>query len=1126
MRLRLLEGCLCFLLCLSCLTARGHYHRKQIGIEDGLSQPSITAMTSDPHGNIWIGTRFGINRYRNGRVKRYIDNNEPGRSLKGNQVEFLFLDSQEKLWASTDLGLSFYSQEEDAFLPVRSEDVLCALEEADVLYFGGYEGLLIYDRASGHFDRDLPPRDIPVIVNMYPLRDGKLLLVSRTNGLYIFDTGSRSWENIPLESQGQMVLGSIFCDGVLYLSCYRQGVSKVNPLTGEVLARWNAAGSGLTFDIVLSMARYRDQILLGTDGGGICALNLSDGRICTLGELLGLSDHFFPTNSFTCLYVGKDESIWAGSVRHGLFYLRESSICTFSKEDGLSENIINDLCPGADGRLWLATDGGGLNVYDPASGVIGPAKGFSDEIVSSVCRFSRERLLLSEFSGGLYLYDPATGRKTRFCIVDPGTDRREIIHSGYTPKLARSGDYIFILGSSPYCYDLQSGQFYCFPHQEELAGLQGFWSDGDGTILAFSYREIFRLNARRHTVETLYRVRDSHFIHAAARSGNLIWMGTDYGIKYIQDGSDTATVIESKMFNRVTRLQASSDALLWITADHGLFYYDMAHGRLEMVDESEGFAPHEILCSASSARGNYPIYFGGLNGLVKLDGPQRSHAVSFLVPEFYEASMDGKRVVAGGDAITLPRDYKNFDITINVRGADAFSRRPIRYTLTGNGTRVSTSYEDTYPVGLLSPGRYRLRASCLGPDGQWGPESDILSFRVQEPWYRSWWFLFSVLVVLLGLLGLLWQYLAVRQRERYAQDRIRFLTQISHELRTPLTLIYAPVKRLLSSSGDETVRSSLDGVFRNIEKMKSITDVVLDREKSFVAPNLSQAFPAWSKALEESASISLPRTGMPETHLSEYRILCVEDNPELRQLLVTELTPFCKEVRTACDGQQGLEEIRSYMPDVVVSDVMMPRMDGFELCRQVKSDLSISHIPLVLLTARADAASILTGYKAGADSYLAKPFDTALLLQVIENLLSSREKMRRRFLSPQEQAPSPEETTYTKADEAFLEHLNKFIEEHLDVPELDVNAIASEMAVSRASLYNKVKAITGLGVAQYVESIKMRKACALLTDTQMGISEIADTLGFGSSRYFSSRFKQVTGLNPLSYRNRKNGNQK
>lgn len=1101
---RLLRGCLLAILLLLPAGARGHYHQKQIGIEEGLSQPTVSTVVPDNNGNIWIGTRFGLNRYRNGHIKRYIDDNSPSPAITGNQVGFLYMDSQERLWVSTDLGLSLYSESEDAFVRTRTEAVLCAHETPETIYFGGYEGLLLFNKADGTYERKLPEEAVPVILAIYPGADGKLLLVSRSHGLYLYEPGSSSWQPVPLamEAPGQMILQSILKDGLLYLSSYRQGVYQVNPGTGEILAHWDAAHSGLTFDIVLSMAPFRDHILLGTDGGGICALNPSDGRIQTLPALLGLPEHSFPSSSFTFLHVGTDGSIWAGSVRHGLFCLRETAIGSFRETDGLSENVINDLCLDADGRVWLATDGGGLNVYRPDDGTIGPAKGFSTEIVSSLCPFSDGKLLLSAFSGGLYVYDPASGKKTRFYIMDRENDGKEI-QSGYTPSLARSGDYIYIFGASTYCYQLSTRRFYRFPVQEELQGLQGFWADGEGGLLAFSYRQVLRLSAGRMTADALYTVHDSHFINAAARAHDYIWIGTDYGIKYVRDGSDSATAVETPMFNRVTQLQASADNLLWITADHGLFCYDWARQRMETMDESEGFSPQEILCSATSATGSYPLYFGGLGGLVALYGSSRTLSSGpMLIPEFYEASLDGHRVLPSGKALTLPRDYKTFDITVNVPGTDPFSRRPIRYSLEGRGSRVTVSYEDTFPVGMLAPGRYKLRASYLSTDGQWGPEADMLSFRVPEPWYRTWWFLTGMTLMVMGLLAFLLMYLIVRQRERYAQERVRFLTQISHEIRTPLTLIYAPLKRFVSKD------PSLEGVFRNVEKMKSITDMVLDREN----------FPAWSKALEENHLVSLPDEGMPEVNLKPYRILCVEDNPELRDLLITELTPYCKEVRTACDGEAGLEVIRDWQPDVVVSDVMMPRMDGFELCRQVKQDLSISHIPLILLTARADAASVLTGYKAGADSYLAKPFDTALLLQVIGNLMQAREKMRTRFLSPQEQAPSPEEITFTKADEAFLQHLNQFIEAHLDVPEMDVNAIAAEMAMSRASLYNKVKAITGMGVAQYIESIKMRKACALLTSTEMGISEIADALGFTSPRYFSTRFKQATGTNPGAYR--------
>jgi len=1110
------------------ILSEGHYHQKQIGIEDGLSQPSVTTVMTDKHGNVWIGTRFGLNRYRNGRVKCYIDNSDQHRDITGNQVGFLFLDSEEHLWTSTDLGLSVYSEIDDAFRLQRKESVLCASETSDAIYFGGYEGLLVYEKKNGTFRRDLPQGAVPVILGIYKVSEGELLLVSRNTGLFIYDIAGEKWTSVPHFglADGQMILQSILFDDMLYLSCYRQGIYEVNPRSGAVLRHWDVDNSGLTFNIVLSMARFRNTILLGTDGGGICVLDPVKGEIQTLSRMYSLPSHFFPSKSFSCLYVSGDESVWAGSVRNGLFNLSRTSIRSFTKEDGLSEEVINDMCEGGDGRLYLATDGGGLNVYCPKTDKIGPAKGFGKDIVSSVCSFSDDRLLYSEFSGGLYVYNPSNGSKNRFYIVDRDNDYKEI-QSGYTPKLARSGDYVFIFGSASYCFNLKTSRFYRFPDRGDLAGLRGFWSDGKGGILAFSYNQILRLDAAELAAVPLYTVKDLQFINTAAFSDDCIWIGTDYGVKCIREDSDTVTKIETGMFNRVTRLQATADSLVWITADHGLFSYDIVNDRLETIDESDGFAPHEILCSTAGKRGEYPVYFGGLNGLVALYDNNRGNASSMnFYPEFYEAAVDGQRVLDNTRTLVLPRNYKTFDITVNLNGADVFSRRPIRYTLNGHGTRVHVSYEDNFQVGILAPGKYHLLASCLNPDGDWGTDKEILMFRVPAPWFLTWWFIGGALVFILGILGFLWQYLTVRQSERYANERVRFLTQISHEIRTPLTLIYAPLKRLLASAEDEKLKSSLDGVFRNVSRMKDITDVVLDREKMFVkqkpSKDLSENFPVWSKVIRENGIISLPQESLPEVSLSEYRILCVEDNPELRQLMVDELTPFCKEVRTSCDGEEGLEAIRSYMPDVIVSDVMMPRMDGFELCRKVKADISISHIPLVLLTARADAASILTGYKAGADSYLAKPFDTALLLQVIDNLLASREKMRQRFLSPSEKAPSPEETTFTQADEAFLAHLNQFIEERLDQEELDVNAICSEMAMSRASLYNKVKAITGMGVAQYIESIKMRKACELLTGTDMSIAEISDTLGFSSSRYFSTRFKQLTGKNPGSFRKDRN----
>ena len=186
---RLLRGCCLALLFLLSTSVQAHYHQKQIDIEEGLSQPTVSTVVPDNHGNIWIGTRFGLNRYRNGHIQRYIDDNRPSSSITGNQIGFLFMDSHEKLWVSTDLGLSLYSESEDIFVRTRTEAVLCAHETSETIYFGGYEGLLLYNKADGTYERQLPREEVPVILSIYPGADGKLLLVQEEDGTWALPGG-------------------------------------------------------------------------------------------------------------------------------------------------------------------------------------------------------------------------------------------------------------------------------------------------------------------------------------------------------------------------------------------------------------------------------------------------------------------------------------------------------------------------------------------------------------------------------------------------------------------------------------------------------------------------------------------------------------------------------------------------------------------------------------------------------------------------------------------------------------------------------------------------------------------------------------------------------------------------
>ena len=249
----------------------------------------------------------------------------------------------------------------------------------------------------------------------------------------------------------------------------------------------------------------------------------------------------------------------------------------------------------------------------------------------------------------------------------------------------------------------------------------------------------------------------------------------------------------------------------------------------------------------------------------------------------------------------------------------------------------------------------------------------------------------------------------------------------------------------------------------------------------------------------------------------DYSLLVVDDNQDLIDFLRDTMKAHFKQVYTAADGVEALEIVRKYQPDIVVSDVMMPRMNGYELCKQIKENIDISHIPVILLTARDDEQSQLHGYKIGADGYLTKPFEEEMLLELIRSRLRNREQTKVRYLNAG-LLPAPEESTFSQADETFLLKLNKVIAENLDSSVLDIAFLCKEMYMSRATLYNKLKALTDMGANDYINKFRLERAIQLITTTDFNFTEIAERTGFSTSRYFSTAFKQYTGETPTQYK--------
>lgn len=253
---------------------------------------------------------------------------------------------------------------------------------------------------------------------------------------------------------------------------------------------------------------------------------------------------------------------------------------------------------------------------------------------------------------------------------------------------------------------------------------------------------------------------------------------------------------------------------------------------------------------------------------------------------------------------------------------------------------------------------------------------------------------------------------------------------------------------------------------------------------------------------------------MEQNPTEKPAILLVDDNEDILDFISDDLSEKYT-VATALNGEQALEVLSTKSIQLVISDIMMPVMDGLELCSRIKSNFEYSHIPVILLTAKNTLQSRLEGLEFGADAYIEKPFSPEHLQVQVANLLKNRAKIREYF------AASPlvhiKTIAYSKADESFLEKLNEAICTNIENPLLDVEHLADAMNMSRPTLYRKIKAISSLTPHELINITRLKKAAELLSETDYRIYEIAELVGYSSQTHFGRNFTRQFGMSPSEY---------
>ena len=377
----------------------------------------------------------------------------------------------------------------------------------------------------------------------------------------------------------------------------------------------------------------------------------------------------------------------------------------------------------------------------------------------------------------------------------------------------------------------------------------------------------------------------------------------------------------------------------------------------------------------------------------------------------------------------------------------------------------------------------------------------------------------AVLVaMLLILLIVIYRYFL--QKARIADER---------KLRTPLTLIEGPLAQLGETKAIKDAGAEASGLFaivnRNTHQLTELINKMLDAQvqNDLQKVALEQNDIHLTKGDETiDQQEAEPKAQEPSNSEQQPTVLIVDDNADIRAYLRHILQQHYQ-VNEASDGQQGLALANEIVPDLIVSDVMMPVMNGLEFCQRVKSSLATSHIPVILLTARALSQHQIEGYESGADAYITKPFSADLLLARISNLLKSRQLLKGIFGTEnkeevkeenKEKSPKTVQQPLTEKEDIFLTKFRDFIEKNLSDSDLGVETIGAELGLSRVQLYRKIKALTGLSPVELLRTARLQKGRQLLERTDKTISEVAYEVGFTAPSYFTKCFKDEFGISP------------
>lgn len=1037
-----------------------------------LSNASARCIFQDSFDNIWIGTWGGGINFISSKPPLFttlsyspIPNNE--NSLNNKVASSLCMDRQGRIWIGTDGG--------------------------GINVFEGEKRIAIYKKESG---------DIPSNFILASLQDskGNLWFGSYQGGISYYDSRNKRFRSISLMGQSNLDVRTIYEDAQHNIWVgYSGGIVVLNPLTMKIIQHYNTDNSELHSDFIRSIAQdEKGRFWIGTfgDGLGIYTPNLQ--KIKTFTQRDG-----FCSNTINQIIQDKQKRMWIGTGEGLVCFLStdELNYKTYQRKDGLINTNICAITEDKKGNIWFSnnkgiscyvTNKGCFYNYDHSDDV--PAGSFSSSCVTQ------------SKNGQIYF-----GSINGVCCFNPDITMNE------QPAPAAVVTEMKILGrlsnleNNDMIINLSKGQNVELSHAQNSFGL------------TFNVQNYSLVNQ----VEYVYMLKGLENSWYTVNENNSVTFRNIPPGKY--EFLIKARIHNQKWPEEATSLTIRINPPVWLTWWAKLIYilvsisitYLILHAYKKKLDLESLYTlekkNHEQEQELNQERLRFytNITHELRTPLTLILGPLEDMQKEASLP----AKQAQKLSVIHQSALRL---LNLINQILEFRKTETQNKK----LCVSKGNIAPLIYE----IGL----KYKELN-----------QNTKIDFRIQIE--KEEMFLFFdkeiITIVLDNLISNAIKYteqgcvtLSLHQTMRnevaYTEIKVsdtgygisaealphifdRYYQESGKHQASGTGIGLALVKNLVTLHEGEIRAESIQN-----EGSTFYISLLTDN----IYPNALHADSTEPVQEEMNQNTELEYSQEATLDTSKPILLIVEDNEEIQKYIVESFTDSF-EVITANNGEEGKQQALSRIPDIVVSDIMMPVMDGITLCKQLKDDVRTSHIPIILLTAKDSLQDKEEGYEVGADSYLTKPFSASLLRSRINNLLDSRKKLVAQFQAqstPGSQIDLSEKRiviaeALSKLDNEFIEKITLLIEENLSSEKIDINYLSDKMCMSGSTLYRKMKALTGLSTNEYIRKVKMENAERLLLEGKFNISEIAYKVGMNSTGYFRQCFKEEFGLSPSDY---------